>query len=140
MTYFSESRSSFACVNCCDNCCHHGTYHLTDGTTDALEVVQAMVELTGRTVVFNTLKLFLAGSRQKSILEQGLDVLSSFGILEKKFSPVLLLENFLHSLSFDGVLSEKVVRKGRHVFLELMLGPKAHDLLALRMSVTRYEK
>jgi hypothetical protein len=64
----------------------------------------------------------------------------TYGILEKKFVPLIMLEKFLHSLIYNGVLAENVVKKGQSVFLQLVLGPKAHDILALRMSVTKYEK
>ena len=82
MMYFGEPRENFSCGHC-DNCSHHGKYYLTDGTTDAMKVVQSMVELTGRTVVCKTLKFFLAGSKRKQLQEDAVDLLSSFGILEK---------------------------------------------------------
>ena len=140
MLYFGEERNSFLCGTACDNCTEHGGFHLTDGTSDALKVVQAVVELTGKALTCNILKLFLSGSRQKLIQDQGLDSFSNFGILQKQFVPVLLLEKFLHSLIYHGILAEVPQKKGKSVFLTLVLGPLAHNLLALNIDVTRYEK
>ena len=99
-----------------------------------------MLELTGRVFTCNILKLFLLGSRQKVIQEQGLDKLSNFGILEKRFVPDVLLDKFLHSLINMGILAEVYQKKGRSSYLQFVLGPKAHDLMALRLSVSRYIK
>jgi hypothetical protein len=73
-------------------------------------------------------------------LEQELDTLINFGTLKKRFSTIQLIEKFLHSLLIHGVLAEVAQDKGRNSYLKLILGPNAHDLLALKMSVTRYEK
>ena len=140
MLYFGEPRENFICGAGCDNCVHEGIFYLTDGTSDALKVVQTVVELTGRTLTCNILKLVLSGSRQKIVQEQELQDLSNFGVLQNRFAPVLLLEKFLHSLIYHGILAEVPQKKGRSVFLQLVLGPKAHDLLALKIDVTRYEK
>ena len=140
MMYFGEEKSNFACGVSCDNCLNHGSYHLTDGTSDALKVVHAVVELTGRDLTCNILKLFLAGSRQKCILENNLDSFSNFGILQKRFVPVLLLEKFLHTLLYYGVLTEVAQQKGKSVHLRLTLGPKAHDILELNITIPRFEK
>jgi hypothetical protein len=86
---------------------------MSDGTTDALKVLEAMLELTGRVFTCNILKLFLLGSRQKVIQEQGLDVLSNFGILEKRFVPGVLLDKFLHPLINIGILAEVCQKKGQ---------------------------
>ena len=37
-----------------DNCCLNSEFYLTDGTNDALKVVKAMVELTGKDITCNT--------------------------------------------------------------------------------------
>ena len=140
MLYFGEPRENFVCGVGCDNCVNKGAFYLTDGTSDALKVVQTVVELTGRTLTCNTLKLVLSGSRQKIVQEQELQDLSNFGVLQNRFAPVLLLEKFLHSLIYHGILAEVPQKKGRSVFLQLVLGPKAHDLLALKKDVTRYDK
>ena len=140
MLYFGEPRENFVCGVGCDNCVNKGAFYLTDGTSDALKVVQTVVELTGRTLTCNTLKLVLSGSRQKIVQEQELQDLSNFGVLQNRFAPVLLLEKFLHSLIYHDILAEVPQKKGRSVFLQLVLGPKAHDLLALKKDVTRYEK
>lgn len=140
MQYFGEECYSFPCGTACDNCTEHGGFHLTDGTSDALKVVQAVVELIGKSLTCNILKLFLSGSRQKLIQDQGLDSFANFGILQKQFVPVLLLEKFLHSLIYGGILAEVPQKKGKSVFLELVLGPFAHNLLAFNINITRYEK
>ena len=54
--------------------------------------------------------------------------------------PVVLLEKFLHTLINDEVLAEVVQKKGKSDFLNVVLGPKAHELLALNISITRYIK
>ena len=82
MHYFGEERNSFLCGTACDNRTEHGGFHLTDGTSDALKVVQAVVELTGKSQTCNMLKLFLSGSRQKLIQDKGLDSFTNFGILQ----------------------------------------------------------
>ena len=98
MVYFGESKSNFHCGISCENCCPNSEFYLTDGTNDALKVVQAMVELTGKDITCNTLKLFLLGSKQKSIQEKELDSFSNFGIFKKQFVAAVLLEKFLHTL------------------------------------------
>ena len=140
MLFFGETTANFLCGVSCDNCLQHGSFHMTDGTTDALKVLEAMLELTGRVFTCNILKLLLLGSRQKVIQEQGLDELSNFGILEKQFVPGVLLDKFLHSLINMGILAAVYQKKGRSSYLQLVLGPKAHDLMALRLSVSRYLK
>lgn len=140
MVFFGEKTTSFICGTSCDNCGTRGSFYATDGTSDALKVLQAVVELTGRVFTCNTLKLFLVGSRQKSILEQELDTLVNFGSLEKRFVPAVLLDKFLHSLINSGILAEVIEKRGKHLYSQLVLGPKAHDLMALRLSVSRYEK
>ena len=79
MLYFGEPRENFVCGVGCDNCVRQGLFYLTDGTSDALKVVQTVVELTGRTLTCNTLKLVLSGSHQKIVQEQELQDLSNFG-------------------------------------------------------------
>lgn len=140
MAYFGECRSNFVCGGSCDNCVDSGCFYATDGTNDALKVVQAVVELTGKTITCNMLKLFLLGSKQKIIQEESLDSLSNFGLFKKRFAPAVLLEKFLPSLIYHGVLAEITQQKGRSISLNIQLGPKAHDLLALNMNVTRFEK
>ncbi|XP_028407551.1 ATP-dependent DNA helicase Q1-like [Dendronephthya gigantea] len=139
MLFFGEEITSFICRTSCDNCCTRGSFYITDGTSDALKVLQAVVELTERVFTCDTLKLFLLGSRQKSILEQDLDSLVNFGSLEKRFVPTVLLDKFLHSLINSGILAENSRKKGKSLYAQLVLGPKAHDLMALRLSVSRYD-
>ena len=103
-------------------------------------VVKAMVELTGKDITCNTLKLFLLGSKQKSIQEEGLDSFSNFGIFKKRFVPAMLLEKFLHTLVYNGVLTENIGQKGKSITVKITLGRKAHDLLSLNMSVTKLAK
>lgn len=140
MAYFGEIHSNFSCQTGCDNCQSLGQFHIADGTADAVKVVRAVVELTGRDVTANTLKLFLSGSRQKSILAAGLDSLANFGLLNGKFVPISLLDTFLHLLIFNGILAEKVEKKGRGFSIYITLGPKAHDILALTSTVYKYSK
>ena len=140
MVYFGESKSNFHCGISCDNCCPNSEFYLTDGTNDALKVVQAMVELTGKDITCNTLKLFLLGSKQKSIQEKELDSFSNFGIFKKQFVPAVLLEKFLHTLVYNGVLKENIEQKGKSMTVKVTLGPKAHDLLSLNMSVQKLAK
>ena len=83
MTYFGESRENFQCLTTCDNCQNRGQFQITDGTSDALRAVKAIVELTGKQLKCNTIKLFLCGSAQKIIKENNLDELATFGILAK---------------------------------------------------------
>lgn len=70
MIYYGEERDGFMCGRSCDNCRNRGHFVVTDGSPDALKVVQAVMELTGKEITFNNLKLFLAGSNQKSIKEK----------------------------------------------------------------------
>lgn len=140
MGYFGEQTDSFLCESSCDNCRYRGSYFINDGTTDAFKVVQSMVELTGKNITCKTLKLFLSGSRQKYILELGLDSLKNFGILQKQFSSIGLLSKFLHLLIFAGILAEFPIKKRNSFSISLILGPKAHDLLAFNTSVAKYEK
>ena len=140
MLSFGGTTANLLCGVSCDNCLHCGSFHMTDGTTDALKVLEAMLDLTGRVFTCNILKLFLLGSRQKVVQEQGLDELSNFGILEKRFVPGALLDKFLHSLINMGILAEVYQKKERSSYLQLVLGPNAHDLMALRLSDSQYIK
>jgi hypothetical protein len=84
------------------------------------------------------LKLFLAGSSQKSIGH--LHGYSTYGILSKRFVPVSFLDKFLHMLIVEDVLSEKVKRKGSSLAIEVMLGTKAHAVMEFSLNLVRYEK
>ena len=134
MVYFGESKCNFHCGISCDNCCLNSEFYLTDGTNDALKVVKAMVELT------HYIKLFLLGSKQKSIQEEGLDRFLNFGIFKKRLVPAVLLEKFLRTLVYNGVLTENIEQKGKSMTVKITLSPKAHDLLSLNMSVTNLAK
>ena len=46
MLFFCETTANFLCGVSCDNCLQRGSFHMTDGTTDALKVLEAMLELT----------------------------------------------------------------------------------------------
>ena len=80
---------------------------MNDGTTDAMKVVESVVELSGKEVTCNTIKLFLAKSSQKIIKNNGLDVFDYYGSLEKRFTPVVFLEKVLHILIAEDILAEK---------------------------------
>ena len=140
MAYYGETRDNFVCISSCDNCKQRGEFQENDGTADAAKVVQSLVELTGIDISCNTLKLFLSKSNQKIIRDNGLENFSNYGILEKKFVPVIMLEKFLYILIVQGILTEKVEKKGNSFSFTVTLGPRAHDLLALNMSVNKYEK
>ena len=88
MAYFGEKPGSFVCVTHCDNCVSRGNFQSTDGVSDALKVVQAVMELTGKSLTINTLKLFLAGSKNNAVSE--LSHFTTFGSLKKIFTPSCL--------------------------------------------------
>ena len=138
MAYFGELQESFVCLTGCDNCKQRGSYQITDGTSDALKVVQALVQLSGTDITVKQLKLFLAGSNQKSIAQ--LRKYSTFGSLSKKFVPLSLLDKFLHLLIVEEVLSEKMNKKGSSLVINVCLGPKAHAVVEFNLSITKYEK
>lgn len=140
MAYFGEVHDNFTCQTSCDNCKTLGTYHVTDGTADAIKVVHAMVELTGRDITMNSLKLFLCGSRQKVMLENGLDSCCNFGVLSGQFVPPFLFDRFLHILLLKGILKEIVKQRVKSFAVYVGLGPNAHDLLGLNVNVIRYNK
>ena len=140
MAYFGEVRDSYVCLTGCVNCKNRGSIYVTDGTNDALNVVHAVVELTGKKITFNTLKRFLAGKRQKSILDNELESYANFGVLAKKFSPIGLLDIFLNRLINSDILAEKFEKKGKGFSIYVTLGKQAHDLLALNTSVVKYQK
>ncbi len=48
MIFFGKTLRDFMCGVLCDNCCNRGEFYVTDGTSDALKVIQAVVEVTGR--------------------------------------------------------------------------------------------
>ena len=48
MVFFGERTTSFICGTGCYNCGTQGSFYATDGTSDALKVLQLVVELTGR--------------------------------------------------------------------------------------------
>ena len=139
MDYFGEIPGSFVCLTNCDNCIGRGTWQLTDGVSDALKVVQAVMELAGKSLTLNTLKLFLAGSKNNTIAE--LSHFTTFGALKKKFTPVMLLTKFLNILIVHGILSENVETKSSgNIHIELCLGPKAHNLINHDLTLLKYEK
>ena len=140
MAYFGDVRESFSCQTGCDNCKNRGHYQITDGTSDGLKVVQAIVELTGKDITCNDLKLFLAGSRQKSIIASGLDAYTNFGVFSKRNFPTALLDKFLHLLINNNILAENIQKKGKGFAIYITLGTKAHDLLGLNTSVIKYDK
>ena len=88
MAYFGETPGSFICLTNCDNCISRGTFQLTDGVSDALKVVQAVMELTGKSLAMNTLKLFLAGSKNNAVAD--LSHFITFGALKRKFTSITL--------------------------------------------------
>ena len=102
--------------------------------------MQSVVELAGIDMSCNTLKLFLAGSSQKSVSE--MRHCANFGALQKKFAPVSLLSKFLNLLIFHEVLAEKVLKKGTSgsLSIDIVLGAKAHNVLENNFTVYRYEK
>ena len=139
MDYFGETPGSFVCLTNCDNCIRRGTWQLTDGVSDALKVVQAVMELTGKSLTMNTLKLFLAGSKNNAVAD--LSHYTTFGVLKKKFTPVSLLSKFLNILIVHGILSENVEpRSSGNIHIELCLGPKAHNLINHDLTILKYEK
>ena len=139
MDYFGETLGSFVCLTNCDNCIRCGTWQLTDGVSDALKVVQAVMELTGKSLTMNTLKLFLAGSKNNAVAD--LSHYTTFGSLKKKFTPVSLLSKFLNILIVHGILSENVEpRSNGSIHIELCLGPKAHNLINHDLTILKYEK
>lgn len=139
MAYFDETPGSFICLTNCDNCINRGNFQLTDGVSDALKVVQAIMELTGKTLSMNTLKLFLAGSKNSAVAD--LTHFTTFGALKKKFTPMILLSNFLNILIVRGILSEKIeTRAYNSIHIELLLRPKAHNLLNSDLAISKYEK
>lgn len=140
MAYYGERRDNFVCLLGCNNCKNRGMFHITDGSTDAFKVVQSVVELADKEISCNTLKLFLVKSSQKVIREKGLDSLDNYGVLEKKFVPPILLDKFLHLLIVNDILAEKVQKKGKSLYFNITLGQRAHDLLAMNVSVIKYEK
>ncbi|CAB4021688.1 ATP-dependent DNA helicase Q-like 4A [Paramuricea clavata] len=122
------------------NCKHRGTHQITDGTSDALKVLQAVVELSNINLTCNDLKLYLAGSNQKCVSH--LQEYATFGSLGKKFVPVSLLAKFLHLLIVGDILTERIHKKGTgsSISVEITLGSKAHDLLANNFMIDKYEK
>ena len=139
MAYFGETPGSFICLTNCDNCISRGTFQLTDGVSDARKVVQAVMELTGKCLAMNTLKLFLAGSKNNAVAD--LSHFTTFGALKRKFTSVTLLSKFLNILIVDGVLIEKIEKKSSsNMHIELCLGPKAHNLINSDLSLSKYEK
>ena len=140
MSYYGEERDGYTCATKCDNCQNRGRFIKTDGSSDAMKVVQSLVELTGKKLTLNNLKLFLAGSRQKYITENDLEELSNFGSLQNHFVPVVLLEKFLHILIHHVILQEIIEMKRTSVSISVCLGPKAHDALTGAAYVPKYDK
>lgn len=140
LSYFGEKHDSFICLTGCSNCKHRGTHQITDGTSDALKVLQAVVELSNISLTCNDLKLYLAGSNQKCVSH--LQEYATFGTLEKKFVPVPLLAKFLHLLIVGDILTERVNKRGTgsSISIEIALGPNAHELLANNIMIDKYEK
>ena len=140
MDHFGENPDSFVCLTICSNCRQRGLFQITDGTSDAQKVVQAATELSDVEVTCNEFLLYLARSNQKCVPH--LQGYCTFGILAKRFSSLILIGKFLHILINMGILSEKISKKGSRgsVSVKITLGPKAHDLLAGKITVTKYEK
>jgi superfamily II DNA helicase RecQ len=140
MTYYGEERDGFMCSTSCDNCKNRGHYVATDGSSDAVKVVQAVMELTGKEVSLKMLRLFLAGSNQKSIEDKNLDTLCTFGSLKKQFVPIMLLQKFLNLLIYYDVLSETVAFKRNSISVTVVLGPNAHKVIDHKLYIPKFEK
>ena len=140
MKYYGEHKEDYLCGGSCDNCNNRGTYIKTDGTSDAFKVVQAMLELSGEKINCHTLKLFLVGSSQKCIKDNGLDKFATFGCLQKKFVPNVLLDKFLHSLIYHDVLSETFEVKNDTFLVVLKRGAKAHLVLSLMIKAVLWSR
>ena len=140
MSYYGEEHNGFMCGTSSDNCQNRGHFSINDGTSDSLNVVQAVVQLTGQNLTLNMLKLFLSGSNQKCIKETDLGMFSTFGSLTKQFVPVFLLERFLHLLIYYDVLVENVTFKRNSISITVGLGPNAHKLIDYSYYVSIYEK
>ena len=52
----------------------------------------------------------------------------------------VLLEKFLRTLVYNGVLTENIEQKGKSMTVRITLSPKAHDFFSLNMSVTKLAK
>lgn len=137
MNYFGEHREEFKCLTNCSNCLSQGSFYSSDGTTDALKVVQTLVELGNSKVTCNTLRLILTGSRQKIVQQNDFEKLSNFSCLSKKFKSPLLL---LHLLIHDDIIGEEVESLRNSFSIKVKLGAKAHDLLALKLSCRKFVK
>ena len=64
----------------------------------------------------------------------------NFGIFKKRLVPAVLLEKFLRTLVYNGVLTENIEQKEKSMTVKITLSPKAHDLFSLDMSVTKLAK
>ena len=71
MVYFGESKCNFHCGISCDNFCLYSEFYLTDSTNDALKVVKAVVELTGKDITCNTLYKALSIRKQAEEYTKG---------------------------------------------------------------------
>ena len=140
MKYYGEQKENYLCGGSCDNCNTRGTYIKTDGTSDAFKVVQTMLELSGERINCRILKLFLTGSSQKCIKDNGPDKFGTFGCLQKKFIPNNLLDKFLHSLIYNDVLSETFEVRNNTFLVVLKPGSKAHLVLSLSYDIEKYCK
>ena len=139
MSYYGEERDRFMCGTSCDNCQNRGHFSIKDGKSDALKVVQDVVQLTGQNLTLNMLKLFLSGSNQKCIKETDFGMLSTFGSFTKQLVPAFLLERFLHLLVHYEVLVENVTFRRNGISITVGLGPNAHKLIDYSYYVLKYE-
>ena len=88
MTYYGEDRDGFMCGTSCDNCINRGRFVVNDGSSDAMKVVQAVMELTGKEITFNILIKVVLGWKQSEI-----DQRTKFG----HFVHIWLFKETIHS-------------------------------------------
>ena len=128
MTYYGEEPDGFMCGRSCDNCRNHGHFVVTDGSPESCTSCHG---IDRKKITFNNLKLFLAGSNQKSIKEKNLDTSSTFGSLKKQFISVMLLQKFLSLLIYHNVLNETVA---------VTLGQNAHKVIDHKLYIPKFVK
>lgn len=126
LRYFGEKANN-SCGNC-GNCC--GDFETADITIDAQKILSCIFRLKqrGRAVGKNTICRILTGSREKRILDEGYDSLTTYGIMSDVApNRVRDIMNFLEGEGYFEVCGDYSI---------CVLTPKANEFIKSGRSLT----
>ena len=82
----------------------------------------------------------MQGSRRKELLSNNFDCLSNYGSLQKKFTPINLLDKFLHLLIQQDILGEEINLLHNSLKVGITLNLKGTQSLSFKYNVYKVHK